>query len=69
MQNMKNNQMYITNNTMTASELINALLSLHPDTPVILENEDTTGTWYAITSVQKYDKYALICTCFETYTR
>ena len=59
--------MYLSSDTMTAGELIKKLQEVHPDTPVILENEDTTGTGYTITSVCHYSKYSLICSCFETY--
>ena len=60
-------KMYMSDNTMTAGELIKKLQEVSPNTPVILENEDTTGTGYTITSVLHYDKYTLICSCFETY--
>ena len=58
---------YKSSTTLKAGQLIEQLKQVNPNTPVILENEDT-HTGYTITSVQHYNKYTLICTCFETYT-
>ena len=59
--------MYKSKNTLTAGQLIKLLQEVNPDTPIIMENEEVSGTGFTITSVSHYKKYSLLHTCFETY--